>query len=91
MSEHTKLTDDGWRELTAEEYILRNMPEKYGEIARAIDRTMAFDAEVPPSLCRCDEASRCVAHNAAFDYAQDNQPKKLARFLRLVERWRAAK
>lgn len=92
MSDHIKLTDDGWRELTAEEYVLRNMPGRYGSIAREIDRFMDFDAMVPSKLCRCDgDGPHCVAHRAAHEYAATNQPGRLERFCRLVERWRAAR
>jgi hypothetical protein len=88
MSDHTKLTDDGWRELTSEEYILRNMPERYGSTAREIGRLQDYDAMVPSSICQCD-GRRCYAHNVAHDYAMKGQPERLERFCRLVERWRA--
>jgi hypothetical protein len=89
MTNRINLTDDGMRELTAQEYILRNMPERYGSIAEQIDRCMDFAYRVPSKLCKCD--GRCVAHDAAHEYAVRNQPERLTRFCRLVERWRAGR
>ncbi len=83
--------DDVGDELSAEGYILRNMPERYGAIATQIELCLDYSAMVPSKLCLCDgEGPHCDAHRAAHGDEMKGQADRLERFCRLVERWRSA-
>ena len=72
----------------------RRYHERYGPAAHArvsgiIGRIEEFSMRVPSALCNCDIDRACVAHRVASTYAQLDKPERLARFCRLVERWRS--
>jgi hypothetical protein len=76
---------------TEREYLDRHGPVDHAKVARIIELHMRYRSLVPLWLCDCDEGHCCVAHRAADHYAVRKKPERLARFLRLVERWRAGR